>query len=125
MSFQVDKVIPVLRIFDVEKAKEFYIGWLGFTVDWEHRFEKSFPLYMQVSKGEIVLHLTEHYGDCSPGSKVLLQVRGIEELHGQLIAKNYSYGRPGIELAPWNAKTMELIDPFGNKLLFNETLENK
>src|SRR4051812_9278801 len=29
-------VVPVLRIFDVAKAREFYAGFLGFTVDWEH-----------------------------------------------------------------------------------------
>ena len=30
--------IPVLRIFDEAKAKEFYLGFLGFTMDWDHRF---------------------------------------------------------------------------------------
>jgi len=35
----VPKDDPVLRIFDVEKAKDFYFGFLGFSVDWEHRFE--------------------------------------------------------------------------------------
>ena len=27
------KTIPILRIFSVEKAKEFYVDYLGFTVD--------------------------------------------------------------------------------------------
>lgn len=31
--------IPILRIFDEAKAREFYVGFLGFTVDWKHRFE--------------------------------------------------------------------------------------
>lgn len=30
--------IPILRIFDEAKAKEFYVAFLGFSVDWEHRF---------------------------------------------------------------------------------------
>ena len=63
MSVSKHKVIPVLRIFDLAKAKEFYLDWLGFTIDWEHRFTKNFPLYMQISLEDIVLHLTEHYGD--------------------------------------------------------------
>jgi extradiol dioxygenase family protein len=29
------KAIPILN---VEKAKEFYIDFLGFTIDWEYRF---------------------------------------------------------------------------------------
>lgn len=62
------RVIPVLRIFDYPKTVEFYIDWLGFTVDWEHCFDENAPLYMQVSKGPITLHLTEHHGDCCPGA---------------------------------------------------------
>lgn len=66
-AMQALKVIPLLRIFDRKKAEEFYIQWLGFSVDWEHRFEDDLPLYIQVSKAGITLHLTEHHGDCSPG----------------------------------------------------------
>ena len=117
------KVIPVLRIFDVDKAKEFYVDWLEFKIDWEHRFNDHCPLYMQISRGDIVFHLTEHYGDCSPGSKVLIETTNLEQLHEALTAKEYKYLNPEVELAPWNAKTMELIDPFGNKLLFNESLD--
>ncbi len=36
VAFQ--KTVPILRILDVEKAKESYVGFLGFTVDWEHLF---------------------------------------------------------------------------------------
>ncbi len=59
MSF--GKTTPILRIFDEAKAREFYLDFLGFSLDWEHRFEADFPLYMQVSRGECVLHLTEHH----------------------------------------------------------------
>jgi catechol 2,3-dioxygenase-like lactoylglutathione lyase family enzyme len=36
--------IPILRIFDEAKAREFYCEFLGFAVDWEHRFEDGLPL---------------------------------------------------------------------------------
>jgi catechol 2,3-dioxygenase-like lactoylglutathione lyase family enzyme len=49
MEFQ---AIPVLRTFDEDKAKEFYLGSLGRKLDWQHQFEPGFPIYMQVSKGE-------------------------------------------------------------------------
>ena len=70
---QVIQTIPVLRSFDVPKAREFYLDYLGFGTDWEHRFE--------------------------PGQ------------------------RPGVEAAPWRAKLMQLTDPFGNRLRFNEDLK--
>ena len=67
------KAIPILRIFDEAKAREFYLGFLGFTVDWEHRFEDGLPLYMQISRGDLVLHLSEHHGDCCPGACVYVR----------------------------------------------------
>ena len=51
MPLITSQVIPIFRIFDVGKAKEFYVDYLGFTVDWEHHFEDNTPLYMQVSLG--------------------------------------------------------------------------
>lgn len=41
MAIETLQVIPLLRIFSVEKAKEFYVGFLGFTIDWEHRFDDN------------------------------------------------------------------------------------
>jgi catechol 2,3-dioxygenase-like lactoylglutathione lyase family enzyme len=52
-------VIPILRIFSVEKAREFYLDYLGFHLDWEHRFDDNAPLYMQVSRAGLILHLCE------------------------------------------------------------------
>ena len=60
--------VPILRIFSVDRAKEFYLDFLGFTLDWEHRFESDLPLYAQVSRSGLTLHLSEHHGDGSPGS---------------------------------------------------------
>src|SRR5689334_15235318 len=96
MAIRFSKAIPVLRMFSVEKAKEFYLSYLGFTVDWEHRFEDVAPLYMQVSRAGLVLHLSEHYGDGTPGSAVYVEMQGVEELHRELAAKNYGYLRPGL-----------------------------
>jgi len=116
------QTIPILRIFDVAKAREFYVGFLGFTVDWEHRFDDKAPLYMQVSRGALVLHLSEHHGDACPGSTVFVRMRGIDDYHREIMAKGYGYMRPGVDVAPWNAKVMEVIDPFGNRIRFNEDL---
>ena len=114
------QTITLLRIFDVDKARAFYVGFLGFRVDWEHRFEGVAPVYLQVSRSGCVLHLTEHHGDCCPGATVFLRTIGLLDLHGEISAKGYGYARPGIERAPWGADVMEVIDPFGNRLRFSE-----
>jgi hypothetical protein len=122
MALAALQVVPIFRIFDEDKAREFYVGYLGFTIDWEHRFEPDLPLYMQVSRAGCVLHLSEHVGDACPGSTAFVRITGIDDYHSELTAKKYKYYRPGVEMAPWNAKCMEVIDPFGNHLRFNEDL---
>ena len=121
MAIEFTKTIPLLRIFSVDKAKEFYVAYLGFKVDWEHRFEPSLPLYMQVSRGGLAVHLTEHHGDCTPGAKLFVEMTGVADLHAELTAKNYNYLRPGLEKAPWGATTLTVTDPFMNRILFSES----
>jgi hypothetical protein len=70
MNFQ---AIPIIRIFDEEKAKKFYLGFLSMRLDWEHRFEPDSPIYMQVSRGNLVFHLSEHSAGCTPGSRAFVK----------------------------------------------------
>jgi hypothetical protein len=72
---------------------------------------------MQVSRGNLVLHLSEHHGDASPGATVLVRMTGLEALHRELSEKRYRYGRPGIEAQPWGEELMA-HDPFGNRIRF-------
>jgi len=114
------QVIPVLRILDVAKAWEFYVDWLGFSIDWEHRFGENFPLYCQISKNGTLFHLTEHYGDCIPGARIRVRSDNIEEFHRQLREKDYRYYKPGIEKTEWKTMEISVVDPFGNHIVFFE-----
>ena len=116
------RTVPLLRIFDEAKARGFYLDWLGFAVDWEHRFEPGMPLYMQVSRGGLELHLTEHYGDASPGATVFVEMAGLDAFHAEITGRPYAYLRPGIETMPWDMRAMTLTDPFGNRLRLNERI---
>lgn len=110
---------PILRIFDVDKAKEFYLDYLGFTLDWEHRFEDNMPLYCQVTRSGLTLHLSEHSGDASPGARVFVRMTGIEAFHKELHSKDYRFMKPGLEEAPWG-REVHVIDPFSNRISFCE-----
>jgi len=114
------RVTPILRIFDEAKAREFYVDFLGFEVDWQHRFGDNFPLYLQVSRGGCILHLSEHHGDCSPGAAVRIETTAIDELHGDLLARDYKYAKPHVEEASWGDRLLSVLDPFGNRLTFFE-----
>jgi uncharacterized glyoxalase superfamily protein PhnB len=112
------RTTPILRIFDEAKAKEFYVAFLGFTVDWEHRFEDDLPRYLQISRDDCVLHLSEHHGDCSPGAAVRIATDELDAFHQQLLAARYKYARPGVEQTPWSTREMSIADPFGDRLTF-------
>ncbi|CAG9623711.1 glyoxalase superfamily protein [Sutcliffiella rhizosphaerae] len=112
--------IPVLRIFEVDKAKEFYCDFLEFEINWEHRFEPDFPIYMEIQSGECKLHLSEHHGDGTPGTLIRIATENIESLHESLLKKDYKYTRPGLEDTPWNMKEIRIGDPFGNRIIFYE-----
>jgi uncharacterized glyoxalase superfamily protein PhnB len=123
MPIQILQTIPLLRIFDSAKAEEFYVGFLGFKIDWTHRFDEAAPVYMQVSRGGLTLHLTGHHGDCCPGTTVFVRLKGVDELHREITAKGYGSMRPGVENTFYGSKCMEVTDPFGNRLRFDETPE--
>jgi catechol 2,3-dioxygenase-like lactoylglutathione lyase family enzyme len=120
-TLAIAQTIPLMRIFDVEQALAFYRDFLGFAVDWQHRAYDQAPQYLQISRAGCVLHLTEHQGDCTPGSTVFVRCTGLRAFHAEITAKNYGFMRPGIEPAPWGGELMEVIDPFGNRLRFAET----
>ncbi|RDA82914.1 hypothetical protein CP532_6061 [Ophiocordyceps camponoti-leonardi (nom. inval.)] len=121
MTVEFHSVVPILRIFDVTKADEFYVGYLGFGVDWDHRFDDGAPLYRQISRDGLTLHLSEHHGDGSPGVQIRVVMRGLDALHGELEAKKYRYMRPGIEAGPApGSREMVVVDPFGNQIRFCE-----
>jgi catechol 2,3-dioxygenase-like lactoylglutathione lyase family enzyme len=115
--------VPILRIFDVPKAEDFYLRLLGFQVDWRHRFGDDFPLYMQISRDGLRLQLSEHNGDGTPGTVVFLDVHGLDAWHAELTARG---NRAGIEPGPNpSMRVLQLWDPFGNRLRFAETTRPK
>ncbi len=117
---QFTRTIPILRSLDEAKAKEFYVGFLGFSIDFEHRFEPDMPLYMGMSRDGLTLHISEHFGDALPGSAVYLEMTGLHEFHAELLAKKYKFARPGIGPGHAGGICVNITDPFGNKLRFND-----
>lgn len=114
-----EQAVPIIRIFDVAKAHEFYLGFLGFTVDWEHRYGENFPLYTQISRAGLRLHLSEHAGDATPGGNMVVYMHGAEAFQRELTGKHYRYMKPGLERVE-DRLEVTVIDPFGNRIRFME-----
>lgn len=110
--------IPVIRIFDWELARAFYVDWLNFSVDWEHRFAPGYPIYAQVRRDELVLHLSQHHGDCTPGGRTFVRCQSVDLLLEQLSRNPYPLLNPSIHDTPWGSRRLDITDPFGNHLSF-------
>ena len=118
---RMQSVTPILRIFDEVKAREFYLEFLSFTVQFEHRFGDSFPIYLCIARDDVVLHLSEHHGDATPGGHVRIGMTGLADYCQGLREKDYRYAKPGAPVRQdWGSLELTLGDPFGNHLTFWE-----
>ncbi|PXA83722.1 glyoxalase/bleomycin resistance/extradiol dioxygenase family protein [Nostoc sp. 3335mG] len=110
---------PILRSFDETRARAFYFDFLGFELVFEHRFEPGMPLYMGIRKGDCVIHLSEHYGDATPGSAVRIPVDDVSTYMAELRAKRFENARPGKpNETPWGTLETTICDPANNRLTF-------
>ncbi len=114
-----EQAVPIVRIFDVDKAREFYLGFLGFKIDWEHRYGENYPLYLQISRSGLRLHLSEHAGDASPGGNMCVYMKGVRALHQELRAQDYRYMKPGLHDEDGRLE-LQVTDPFNNRIRFME-----
>ena len=111
--------IPVLRSLDERKCRAFYCGFLGFEVDFEHRFAPHMPLYLGLVRGPVKLHLSEHRGDATTGSALFVWMAGIEAYRRELADRGSGFQVPEIADQPWG-REIGIVDPFGNRLRFCE-----
>jgi catechol 2,3-dioxygenase-like lactoylglutathione lyase family enzyme len=100
-----------------ERTRAFYEDGLGFTVDWEHRFEPGFPVFAQLTRDGLSLFLSEHAGDCQVGGAAYFVVDDVDALHRDIQSRGIEPGEPP-EDTPWGTREMNILDPDGNRLRF-------
>ena len=55
--------VPILPIGSYADAVAYYVDGLGFGINWENRPYPQSPLYMEIERDGLYLHLSEHAGD--------------------------------------------------------------
>ena len=110
-------VIPQLRITSARRSLAFYVDGLGFTVDWEHRFEPGFPLFMQLTRLGQTIFLTEHTGDCEVGGAVYFVVPDVDRCFAEFSGRGILLAEPPTDTS-WGTREMVVRDPDGNHLRF-------
>lgn len=110
--------IPILRVDDEAETRAFYLDYLGFEIEFEHRFADDMPLYLGVIMGELKLHLSEHTGDAAPHARVFIPMHGVEDYRDALIARDPALALR-LDHREWGTE-FTVTDPFGNRLTFCE-----
>ncbi len=110
-------VTPQFRITEAKQSLAFYVDGLGFQVDWEHRFEPGFPVFMQLTRAGQSIFLTEHTGDCEVGGAAYFVVPDVDACYQEFVARGV-VPTEAPENSPWKTREMLLTDPDGNRLRF-------
>jgi catechol 2,3-dioxygenase-like lactoylglutathione lyase family enzyme len=123
MAVSEQRVIPALRITQYEASKAFYLDRLGFALEWEHRFEPHFPVFMSIVRDGMRLYLTQHAGDCQVGGLVHFVVEDVDAWHREFEARGVRPTElPNNDLG---FRNMTVRDPDGNQLRFMEPSSKK
>ena len=113
----VQTVTPQFRITNVRRSLAFYVDGLGFQVDWEHRFEPGFPVFMQLTRAGQTIFLTEHAGDCQVGGAAYFVIPDVDACYHDFLARGVVPTEPPAT-TPWGPREMVVTDPDGNRLRF-------
>lgn len=110
--------IPHLRILDYDQAVAFYVGALGFEIEFEWRHEPGFPVYVGIRRGTLYAHLSEHEGSGPPGQGrgMTLSVDDADAWYQRLKQKGVVFERE-LQTEPWGLKDFVVNDPFGNTIV--------
>lgn len=112
--------IPVISVRSARGTMEFYVGFLGFSVDWGGAGGGR-RMYAQISRSGVTLHLSERDGvGDSGGSEILIRMTGLEAFHKELTDKHLERAPLSILHTPDDRRELHVTDPFGNKLRFSE-----
>ena len=115
--------IPVIRMLSEEDSKEFYLEFLGYKIDWEHRFtedDPDSPLYMQISYGDSIIHLNGHASNSSPTAEVRIPVKNLGHYELELGERCGKWPKPEAVDPRYEGRNtdMNIIDPADNYLVF-------
>lgn len=108
-------IIPTFRITDYDESKDFYVRRLGFNIDWEHRFDAGFPVFMQLSKLGYTFYLSEHAGDCSVGGLIYLYVPDVDSWYSHCVNHGIVADHTPTN-QPWGNREFRFTDPDGNQI---------
>ncbi len=110
------RVTPTFRVKDARASEAFYRDILGFKTSWEDDPGDGHPIFIEMSRGDVSIHLSEHEGDGPEGVSVYVDVDDARALHAEVTGKSAETDPP--EPMPWGHVVFTVTDPDGNVMRF-------
>lgn len=117
------KTIPQLRVFDYQKAIDFYIGSLHFKLEREYKPDGG-RFSLRVSLGDVILELVQHPDEGGLGSWLIIEeFKGLVPYRDSLAAGD-AFPKPVLRKVPQMSNTLSfaVMDPFFNRIEFREVM---
>ncbi len=80
-------------------------------------------MYMQVSYNDLILQLSE-FKKFDTNTIVFVEIVNIRAFHAELQQRNLEITIQDIQRTTWQTMQLEIEDPFGNLLRFNEDVSD-
>ena len=110
-------IIPTFRTRDACITEAFYRDKLGFRTTWEHDAGDGHPVFLEIARDDVAIHLSEHAGDGPESVSVYVNVANARALFDAVTAMGAeTHGAP--EQMEWGEVVFSLSDPDGNVLRF-------
>ena len=116
-SIQMRSTIPTFRVRDARAAEVFYRDKLGFGTSWAHDPGDGYPVFLEIVRDNVALHLSEHAGDGPEGVSIYVNVTDARGLYEEFCAKGAEIAE-ALQEAEWGEVVFSLTDLDGNTLRF-------
>jgi uncharacterized glyoxalase superfamily protein PhnB len=119
------KIVPVLKVTDMQKSVGFYTGVLGFTVCWKKASDgDGGNCMLQAGTTDLLLSTSSHLGDKPQFTGTLyFDMKGVKELFDRI--KNKVEVVWPLEVMEYGQKEFGIHDCDGYTLAFAETLKGE
>ena len=109
--------ISTFRVGDARSSESYYRDQLGFATTWQHDPGEGFPVFVEVSRDQVAIHLSEHEGDGAFGAQLYVKVDDAKALHEELAGRGAKIIEP-LQDSEWGHMIFVVEDLDGNVLRF-------
>lgn len=105
--------VPILNVKNVRASIEYYVGKLGFKLDWGSGDPRSFA---SVSRGDTRIFLCQE-AQGQAGTWMWVPVRDVDALHVEFLESGADIRQAPTNF-PWGSREMNVADVDGHRLRF-------